>query len=84
MAFNYRISFVTDLAANFECESYAINLESYQTSFPSFCAQPSEVAVLFDWPGNLSRCPFVGQVVDLNLLLHRIDSEHADFRQIQG
>ena len=37
------------------------------TSFPSFCAQPSEVAALFNL--NLSRCPFLGQVVDLDLLL---------------
>ena len=38
----------------------AIDSESRQTSFQSFCAQPSEVAVLFDW--NLSRRPFLGQV----------------------
>ena len=45
----------------------AINLESRLTSFPSFCAQSSEVAVLFY--SNLSRCPFLEQVVDLDLLL---------------
>ena len=45
----------------------AIKLESCQTSFPSFCTQPSEVAVLFNL--NLSRRPFLGQVVNLNLLL---------------
>ena len=54
----------------------AIDSESRQTSFPSFCAPPSEVAVLFNL--NLSRLPFLGQVVDLDLLLcTRFDSEHA-------
>ena len=43
------------------------NSESRMTLFPSFCAPPSEVAVLFYL--NLSRCPFLGQVVDLDLLL---------------
>ena len=45
----------------------AIDSESRQTSFQSFCAPPSEVAVLFD--SNLSRRPFLRQVVDLDLLL---------------
>ena len=45
----------------------AIDSESRLTLFPSFCAPPFEVAVLFDT--NLSRCPFLGQVVDLDLLL---------------
>ena len=45
----------------------AIDSESCLTSFPRFCAPPSEVAVLFD--SNLSRLPFLGQVVDLDLLL---------------
>ena len=54
----------------------AIDSESCQTSFPSFCAPPSEVAVLFD--SNLSRRPFLGQVVDLDLLLCTgFDSEHV-------
>ena len=54
----------------------AIDLVSHLTSFPSFCAPPSEVAVLFY--SNLSRCPFLGQVVDLDLLLCTgFDSEHA-------
>ena len=53
-----------------------IDSESCLTSFPSFCAPPSEVAVLFD--SNLSRLPFLGQVVDLDLLLCTgFDSEHA-------
>ena len=51
-----------------------IDSELCQRSFPSFCAPPSEVAVLFD--SNLSRRPFLGQVVDLDLLLcTRFDSE---------
>ena len=54
----------------------AIDSESRLTSFPRFCAPPSEVAVLFD--SNLSRLPFLGQVVDLDLLLCTgFDSEHA-------
>ena len=50
----------------------AIDSESPLTSFPRFCAPPSEVTVLFY--SNLSRRPFFGQVVDLDLLLalHRI------------
>ena len=56
-----------------------IDSESRLTSFPSFCAPaapPSEVAVLLD--SNLSRRPFLGQVVDLDLLLcTEYDSEHA-------
>ena len=47
----------------------AINSESRLTSFPSFCAPPSEVAALFY--SNLSRRPFLGQVFDLDLLLSR-------------
>ena len=58
----------------------AIDPESRLTSFPSFCrvfcAPPSEVAALFD--SNLSRRPFLGQVVDSDLLLCTgFDSEHA-------
>ena len=46
-------------------------------SFPSFCAQPSEVSALFNC--NLSRHPFLGQVVNLDLLLCTgLDSENAD------
>ena len=53
-----------------------INSESRLTSFPSFCAPPSEVAALFD--SNLSRRPFHGQVVDLDLLLCTgFNSEHV-------
>ena len=42
----------------------AIDSESRLTSFPRFCAPPSEVAGLFDL--NLSRLPFLRQVVDLD------------------
>ena len=49
----------------------AIDSESYQTSFPSFCAPPCEVALLFNL--NLSRRPFLGQVVHFrSAALHRI------------
>ena len=55
-----------------------IDSESCLTSFPSFCAPPSEVAALFD--SNLSRRPFLGQVVDSDLLLCTgFDSEHEYF-----
>ena len=48
-----------------------IDAESRPTLPPSFWAQPSEVAVLFDL--NLSRLPFHGQVVDFrSAALHRI------------
>ena len=54
----------------------AIDSESRLTSFPSFCAPLSEVAALFD--SNLSRRPFLRQVVDLDLLLCTgFDLEHA-------
>ena len=39
--------------------------------------QPSEVAALFYL--NLSRCPFLGQVVNFDLLLYiGFDKEHPD------
>ena len=54
----------------------AIDSESCLTSFPRFCAPPSEVAVLFD--SNLSRLPFLGQVDDLDLhLCTGFNLEHA-------
>ena len=54
----------------------AIDSESCLTLFPRFCAPPSEVAVLFY--SNLSRLPFLGQVVNLDLLLCTgFDSEHV-------
>ena len=68
------ISFATDWAANFGL----IDSESYQKLFPSFCAQPSEVAVLYD--PNLGRRPFLRQVVGLDLLLCKgFDLEHEVF-----
>ena len=55
----------------------AIDSESSQTSSQSLCAPTSEVDVLFYL--NLSSRPFLGQVVDLDLLLcTRFDLEHAD------
>ena len=54
----------------------AIDSELRLTSFPSFCAPPSEVAALFD--SNLSRRPFLGQVFDSYLVLCTgFDSEYA-------
>ena len=44
-----------------------IDSESCQRSFSSFCAPPSEVAVLFRW--NLSRRPVLRPILDLDLLL---------------
>ena len=45
----------------------AIDSELRLTSFPSFCTPSSEVAALFD--SDMSRCPFLRQVVDADLLL---------------
>ena len=54
----------------------AIDSELRLTSFPSFCAQPSEVAGLFYL--NLSRLPFIGQVIDSDLqLCTGFNSEHV-------
>ena len=56
----------------------AIDSESRLISFPSFCAQPSEVAALFDWNLSSLRRPFLGQVVDSDLpLCTGFDLEHA-------
>ena len=53
-----------------------LDSESRLAYFPSFCAQPSEVTVLFNL--NLSRRPFLQQVVDLHLLLCTgFNSEHV-------
>ena len=55
----------------------AIDSDSCQTSFPIFYAPPSEVAVLFN--SILSRHPFFGQIVYLDLqLCSGFDSEHDD------
>ena len=54
----------------------AVDSELYLTLFPRFCAPPSGVAALFN--SNLSRRPFLRQVVDTDLLLCTgFDSEHA-------
>ena len=54
-----------------------IDSEPCQRLFPTFCAQPSEKSVLFDW--NLSRRPFLGQLINLDLLLNTgLDLKHAD------
>ena len=73
MDFKHCISFATDLAANFACNQL----------FPSFCALPSEVAVLFYCNMRiLNTCPFLGQVFDLDLLLCTgFNSENADLFQ---
>ena len=53
-----------------------IDSESCLTSFPSFYAPPAEVAALFY--SNLSSSPFIGQVVDSDLLLCTgFDLDHA-------
>ena len=53
-----------------------IDSELCLTSFPGFCAPRSKVAALFD--SNLSRRPFLGQVVDTDLLLCTgFESEYA-------
>ena len=53
-----------------------IDSELHLTLFPSFCAQPSEVATLFNQ--NLSRRPFLRQVVNTDLLLCTgFDLEHV-------
>ena len=55
----------------------AIDSGSYQRLFPSFCVPQNEVAVLFLW--KLSSGPFLGHVVNLDLLLcTRLYLEHAD------
>ena len=54
----------------------AINSEPRLLLFPSFCAPPSEVAVLFN--SNMSRRPVLRQVVNLDLpLCTRFNLEHA-------
>ena len=53
------------------------SIQNHHRLFPSLCTLTSEVSVLFDW--NLSRLPFLRQVVNLDLLLCAgFNSEHAD------
>ena len=55
----------------------AVNSESCQRLFPSFCSLPYDVAVLFNW--NLSRGPFPGQVIHRYLLpCTGCNNQHAD------
>ena len=56
-----------------------VDSASCQTLFPSFHTVPSEVAVLFDQDlSRLSRCPFLEQAVDIEMLLCTgFDLEHA-------
>ena len=61
----HRISFAT-LAQNFGYDRFRIIPDIVSKFLPS-CAPPSEVVVLCD--RTLSRRPFLGQVVDLDLLL---------------
>ena len=69
VAFHFRPIWLQTLAV--------IDSQLRLTSFPSFCAPPSEVAGLFD--PNLSRRPFLRQVIDTDLLLCTgFDSEHVD------
>ena len=64
MAFKHHISFATYMAANFGCNQFRITPDIV----PKLLLQPSEVAVLLD--SNLSRRPFLGQVIiELDLLL---------------
>ena len=55
----------------FGCKLWLLSIHNHADSrltlFPSFCAPPSEVSVLFN--SNLSKRPFLWQVVDLDLLL---------------
>ena len=62
MAFKHCISFATCMALNFGCNWFRITPDIVS----KLCSPPSEVAVLFY--SNLSRLPFLGQDVDLDLL----------------
>ena len=53
----------------------AIDSNSRQRSFPSFCTQPSEMALLFNW--NLSRHPVL---VNLDLLLCSTHASEPQWR----
>ena len=74
IAFKHSISFATYLAANFGCDRFRITPDIIS----KLCAQPSEVAALFDWNLSSLRRPFLGQVVDSDLpLCTGFDLEHA-------
>ena len=75
MAFKHCISFATDLAANFGCDRFRITSDIVSKLLLA-AIWTSEVTVMFYL--NLSRRPFLGQVVDWDLLLCTgFDWEHA-------
>ena len=69
IAFKHCTIFATDLAAKFECNRFRImpDIVSKLLRGGWQCAPQSEVTARFD--SNLSRRPFLGQVVNLDLLL---------------
>ena len=72
-----RFSFATNLAAKLCVQTlFAIDLESLQRSYSSFCALLSE--------GLWADTPFLRQVIDLDLLLYTgFDWEHCRFVLMQ-
>ena len=65
MAFKHRISFATNLDANFRCDRFRIT--PYIVSKLLRAAIRSRYAVQFD--GESEQTPFLGKVVDTDLLL---------------
>ena len=79
-AFKNSISFATDLAANFGFGRFKL-LPEIVSKLLSTDIWSATVAVLFNW--NLSTRPFLGYVVDVELLLCTgIDSKHGDMNQM--
>ena len=77
VAFKYRIAFATILAADFNCDQFRIMSDIISKNLRAAIAAISCQVVLFH--PNLSRRPFLGQVVDWDLLLcTRFSLEHAD------
>ena len=78
VAFKYRIAFATILAADFNCDQFRIMSDIISKNLRAAIAAISCQVVLFH--PNLSRRPFLGQVVDWDLLLcTRFNLEHADW-----
>ena len=76
MTFKHSILFATP----FGCKLWLLSIQNHARDHSqSFCAPPSKVAVLFEW--NLSRCPFLGHVVYLDLLQRCI--AQASFRNMR-
>ena len=79
MAFKHHFSFCNWFGCKLWLlmdQNHASQWSHCQTLFPSFCVQPSEAAVMLN--SNLSRRPFLGEVVDLGLLLCTgLNSGHA-------